>query len=462
MHVRAREPRAFGRHRDRLRPIGIPRRRRCLDLRRLPGRSAGAGPGAGRAVPTGPERAAALRPAIQRQGLHRRGGPADDGGVPRLRLHRGDDESRRRPRTRRRSHSRRQDQYGPVRYRTGRSPNALWRRPESLRCQSHPRWLKLGRSGFGSLGSGRVRLRNRHRRVRSGPGGVQQHRRPQADTRSVEPNRNDRSLPLPRHRVHLCASGGERAEGARGLHGKGPRRRLWAVATGPGDARVSPWHALHLRRALRAPTAVLREQGRRDALRRCAPGAEAHGRHGGPGRLRSLPDRQRPPVQRTLDRGTPRRGRLVHSRETALRASRDPRGHPWSREVFGGRFRGRDVPSQGAPDPDRQGARIHRRHGRAHYRHRLSNQRGRDRPHHSQRQSGVLHQLREFPGSGRSGGSERIPARGLSDGNHDHRSGLQRRVSGRACGSISRPSRRTTRRRRASGPGNLRTIGFGR
>ena len=55
--------------------------------------------------------------------------------------------------------------------------------------------------------------------LRAGPGGVQQHRRPQADSRSVESHRNDRSLPLPRHRVHLCPDSGERADGARRLHG---------------------------------------------------------------------------------------------------------------------------------------------------------------------------------------------------------------------------------------------------
>ena len=41
---------------------------------------------------------------------------------------------------------------------------------------------------------------------------------------------------------------------------------------------------------------------------------------------------------------------------------------------------------------------------------------------------------------GRSRGSERVPARGLYHGDHDHRTGVQRRVSGRACGSIPRPS----------------------
>lgn len=223
--VRRREPHGLRRHRGGLRSIGSTRRRRCLDFRRPPTRSAGTSPGTGRPLPARRRRAASVRPAVQRQGLHRRGGHADNGGVSRLRLHGRDDEPRGRAGARRRRHSRRQDQPGPVRHRTGWSPNALWRRPQSFRRQPHPRWIKLGRSGFGRLRPGRVRLRNRHRRVRSGPGGVQQHRRPQADSRSVESHRNDRSLPLPRHRVHLCPDSGERADGARRLHGPGRRRR---------------------------------------------------------------------------------------------------------------------------------------------------------------------------------------------------------------------------------------------
>ena len=146
----------------------------------------------------------ALRPAVRGQGQHRRRRLADDGGLPGVRLHaRGAcagggaaDRGRRDPD--------RQDQPGSVRDRAGRRALALRRSAQPVRRALHRRAAPAPAPAVGvARRRGQLRARHRHRRLGARAGGVQQHRRPQAEPR---PAQHDGRRCRPAARSTACRS----------------------------------------------------------------------------------------------------------------------------------------------------------------------------------------------------------------------------------------------------------------
>ena len=114
---------------------------------------------------------------------------------------------------RRRRRLRRQDQPRPVRDRPGRHPLALRPAEQHLRARAHQRRLELGLGGRGLARRRAVRARHRHGRIGTRAGGVQPHRRPEADARARQHAR--RRSGLPQHRLRLGSGADGRRRRAR-------------------------------------------------------------------------------------------------------------------------------------------------------------------------------------------------------------------------------------------------------
>ena len=134
-----------------------------------------------------PGREAALGRAFCRQGQHRRRRSGDDRRLPGVRLRPANERPGRRPAGRCGGHPHRQDQSRPVRHRPRRRAHALPGAPERGRRAARARRFVIRLGGGGGARARFFRPRHRHRRLRTGAGGTQQHRRPEADARAHFP-----------------------------------------------------------------------------------------------------------------------------------------------------------------------------------------------------------------------------------------------------------------------------------
>ena len=119
----------------------------------------------------------------------------------------------------------RQDQSRPVRHRPRRYAQSVWCAAQCLRCG-----LRAGRLFLRFRLRGRSRHRPlctwyRHRRLGPHPGGLRQHRRPEADARQCLRARRGACMPLARHHLgvrFVCRCGTRGAARDRGVRRRGP------------------------------------------------------------------------------------------------------------------------------------------------------------------------------------------------------------------------------------------------
>ena len=117
--------------------------------------------------------ASAVRHSVCREGQHRRGGAADDGGLPGLPLSAGTFRPGGGAAGRSRSGPARQDEHGSVRHRPGRGPLPVRGGAEPAGTGICLRRFEQRFRGGAGLWSVQLLPRNRHCRVGSGAGGVQ-------------------------------------------------------------------------------------------------------------------------------------------------------------------------------------------------------------------------------------------------------------------------------------------------
>ena len=86
-------------------------------------------------------------------------------------------------------HPRRQDEYGPVRYRPGGDSLTSRRLLQRVRFALHFGWLELGLGGGGSIGAGQFRAGHRHRGFGQGARGVQRISRLETHARPLKRDR---------------------------------------------------------------------------------------------------------------------------------------------------------------------------------------------------------------------------------------------------------------------------------
>ena len=160
----------------------------------------------GRSVAHRRQGAAALRHSGRGEGQHRREGAADHGGLSGVSLspeqgrHRGGAIARGR-----RAHSR-QDQSRSVRHRARRRAHALRDRRNLFDDKLIPGGSSTGSALAVGAGIAPLVARHRHRRIGARAGGLQQHRRAQAEPRHGVGRRRRSRLPHARLRLGLLRS----------------------------------------------------------------------------------------------------------------------------------------------------------------------------------------------------------------------------------------------------------------
>ena len=165
----------------------------------------------------------------------------------------------------RRAHSR-QDQSRSVRHRSRRRADALRHRPQPVRRQAHRRRLehRLGACRCRRLHA--TRARHRYRRIGPGAGGVQQHRRAQAEPRhGVVRRRRSR---LPHVGLRVCLRAHRRRCDGNAESDRGSRRCRSLFASAAGRRRRSSARWRKTRRAVAGPAPVLRRHHVGQGLRR--------------------------------------------------------------------------------------------------------------------------------------------------------------------------------------------------
>ena len=173
-------------------------------------------------------RPAARRRDARRQGQHRRRRLPDDRRLPGVRLRAGGRRRRSSPPARPPAPS---SSARPTSTSSPPASSASARPTASPRTPTGRTWSPAGRARGSAVavaaGAGRPRPRHRHRRVGPGAGGVQRHRRPQADAAAGSAPRGV----VPGVRSLDCVSVFARSAGRRGARTRGPggagcRRRL--------------------------------------------------------------------------------------------------------------------------------------------------------------------------------------------------------------------------------------------